>query len=996
MRLDRSELSKAVQTALSLGAVAAVGVAGTAFAQNAATPQTNQNQQPQTLQTIVVTGSHIRRVDLETDNPVVAVTAQQIRATGALTLGDVIEKLPVITGGLQNPSVNNGGGSGSTLVGLRGLGASRTLILVDGQRINNKDLNSIPTDAVERVEVLTSGASAIYGSDAIGGVINFILKSNYQGAQFSANYGISDHDDGARRGASFIFGQTSDKGSILAGISYNKFDSILQSNRPFAANVQTVTTSDGHVVYPIFGGTSFNLRDSVILGSNKALAAKFGCATDTTLSLNVDSFNSGTSPTGPSDYHCRTAADAYNFAAVNFILTPQERTNAYFKGVYHLSDNVDFYATMYHNKTASAFQLAPAVFGVPTTGVLTVSKDSYYNPFGVDFSPSGADIRLRMLPVGNRTSHNGNTTDQIFTGFRGNFNIMDRNWTWDVGYAYGHTSTTNTILNLPDQNKILPGIANPSMLDPATGKVVCVSSAGDLSTVIPGCTPWDPFNLNSAITKQVLSQGGAPAIIDTYNIERTMHADISGGLFDLPAGTMQLAAGVSYRKEYTDNTVGTAIQLDTTTGTCQLGSQCSAHLQGGFNVKEAYAELYLPLLKDLPFVNALNLTLSDRYSKYSTFGSTNNWKVGLEYKPIDDLLLRGTVASVFRAPTIGNIFGAPVSSAPFLNSDPCDFAGSGPNPNAGNPACVGVPANGPFKNNAEQKDNQNAQQISALTSGSQAVGFPLGPEQGKSFDVGAVYSPHFVPGLSASVDFWRIFLNNTITPGIGVQTVMNQCFAGNLTYCALITRVQTGPNAGQILRMIQPTGNLGRFDVKGVDLAANYRLPSFGFGQFNVSLQATYMQQVKIQTVPGSDTNQVFQGAGVMGWFGSGLSNVCPAAGGTCFFPRVRAQLNLDWQLGPWNAGWRMRGTSPFEMADAPEDQKDIENFWRYGTYIYNDLNVGYNIQPINTMIEAGVNNVFDKQPPFLGGGRSLNANTDPADFDTIGRYYFARVTVKF
>lgn len=215
MRLDRSELSKAVSTALSMGAVAAVGVAGTAAAQNA-TPAQN-NQQPQTLQTIVVTGSHIRRVDLETSNPVVAVTSEQIQATGKLTLGDVIQQLPVISGGIQTPSVNNGGGSGSTLVGLRGLGASRTLVLIDGQRIVNADLNAIPSAAVERIEVLTDGASSVYGSDAIGGVINIILKSNYQGAQFQLNYGISDHDDGARRGASFMFGQTSDKGSILAG-----------------------------------------------------------------------------------------------------------------------------------------------------------------------------------------------------------------------------------------------------------------------------------------------------------------------------------------------------------------------------------------------------------------------------------------------------------------------------------------------------------------------------------------------------------------------------------------------------------------------------------------------------------------------------------------------------------------------------------------------------------------------------------------------------------
>jgi outer membrane receptor protein involved in Fe transport len=996
MRLDRSELSKAVQTALSLGAVAAVGITGTAFAQDNTTTQNNQ-QQPQTLQTIVVTGSHIRRVDLETDNPVVAVTAQQIQATGALTLGDVVQKLPVITGGIQNPSINNGGGSGSTLVGLRGLGASRTLILVDGERVNNPDLNTIPTAAVERIEVLTSGASAIYGSDAIGGVINFILKSNYQGAQFSASYGISDHDDGARRGASFMFGQTSDKGSILAGVSYNKFDSILQSNRKFSSAVQTVTTSGGQLIYPIVAATSYNLRDTVYVGD--ALNAAFGCTTPgQTLSLNQDVFDSGKSPTGPGDYHCLTAADAYNFAALNYILTPQERTNGFFKGTYHLTDNIDFYATVFHNKTSSSAQLAPAVFGVPTVGALTVSKDSYYNPFGVDFSPSGADIHLRMLPIGPRVFSNGNTTDQLMAGFRGNFNMGAQNWQWDLGYNYGHQSTVNILINFPNQANIVQGIANPSMLDPATGQVVCVSTPGDISTIIDGCTPWDPFNLNSPSAQAVLgsASAAAPGVADTWASTRSYHADINGGLFDLPAGTAQLAVGASYRKLYTNNTVGQAILLDPSTGSCQLGSACSAHLQGGYSVKEAYAELLLPLLKDLPFASGLNVTLSDRYSKYSTFGSTNNWKVGVEWRPIQDLLVRGTVASVFRAPTIPNIFGAPVSSAPFLGHDPCDGI------TAANPACMGVPTDGSFVNNAEQfrsdgSKNPQAQQLSAFTSGSQAAGFPLGPEQGKSFDFGMVYSPHFVPGLSASVDFWRIYLNDTITPGVGVQTVLNQCFAGALQWCPLISRVQGGTNAGQLLRVTQPTANLGRIDTKGVDLAANYRLPQFAFGQFNVGLQATYMQEVKINSVPGSDT-PVFTAAGVMGWFGSDLANVCPfAAGGMCFYPRVRGQLSVDWQLGPWSAGWRMRGTSPFEMFGYKGSaQEGIENFTRYGTYIYNDLNVGYNIEPINTMIEAGVNNVFDKQPPFLGGFRSLNSNTSPEDFDTIGRYYFARVTVKF
>ena len=235
MTPERNKLAAAVRDTFALGTAMAMGIAGSAYAQeqpaSASTPA-----QPKTLQAIVVTGSHIRRVDLETSSPVIAISSQQIQQTGKLTLGGVIQQLPAISGGMQTPTVNNGnnmGAAGRTLVGLRGLGASRTLVLVDGQRVLNNDMNSIPSEAVERIEVLTDGASSVYGSDAIGGVINIILKSNYQGAQFSTDYGISDRGDGVRKGANFIFGQTSDKGSILAGISYNKFDEILQSARAF-------------------------------------------------------------------------------------------------------------------------------------------------------------------------------------------------------------------------------------------------------------------------------------------------------------------------------------------------------------------------------------------------------------------------------------------------------------------------------------------------------------------------------------------------------------------------------------------------------------------------------------------------------------------------------------------------------------------------------------------------------------------------------------------
>ena len=995
MRLDRSELSKAVQTALSLGAVAAVGVAGTAFAQNTTTTQNDQNQ-PQTLQTIVVTGSHIRRVDLETSNPVVAVTAQQIQQTGKLTLGDVVQQLPVITGGIETPNVNNGGGSGQTLVGLRGLGSSRTLVLIDGQRVIQNDLNSIPASAVERIEVLTDGASAVYGSDAIGGVINIILKSNYQGAQFQANYGISDKSDAARQGASFTFGQTSDKGSILAGVDYNKFDPLYQAQRDFSKNAVSLaaTTTDGSSValpgsgvIAVKGGSSYAARNKIHYPGSSC-----------NLSLNQSAATPTTNPT-LADFHCfDNGQDKYNYASVNLIMTPQERTNAFFKGTYHLSDNIDFYGTYYHQKASSASNLAPAVVGSGPgfdTG-LKISAQNYWNPFGVDFSgPSGNTYTGRMFPAGDRHFANQFNVDQLIAGFKGNFNIGEQNWQWDVGYNYGHISQIITNYGLPNQN-LLNQAFGPSFLN-ADGVVQCGTAANPIS--LGDCTPANPFNLYNSNTQAVIAAAAAPALIDVWNIERTMHADVSGGLFDLPAGTVQLAGGVSYRKEYTNNIVSNDLLLNPVTGTCILGSACSAKLQGGYNVKEAYAEVFIPVLKDIPFIHALNVTLGDRYSKYSTFGSTNNWKIGVEYRPIEDLLLRGTVSTVFRAPAISDVFGPPISSAPLLSADPCDHI------TVANPACANVPTDGTFVNQLVAA----GQQLKALTSGSAYAGFPLGPENGKSFDFGAVYSPHFVPGLSASVDVWRIYLDNVITT-VGAQSVVNLCFNGQAQFCPMISRSANPTSAGQITQILLPTANLGRFDVKGVDWAINYRLPQFSFGQFNVGLTGTYMKQAKVQSAPGQEGNSALNYVGVMGSTGSALQASCPggAPGAICFFPRNRAQGTLSWQLGPWDAQWKMQYISHFQVGslDARQGATGALGFnpsgpagayvLKYGNYVYNNLTVGYNIQPINTRIDIGVDNVFDKQPPFLYANNSQNANTDPNDFDVIGRYYWGRITVKF
>jgi outer membrane receptor protein involved in Fe transport len=348
------------------------------------------------LETIVVTGSRIRRVDLETASPVVTIDKIAIEKSGKLTVGDLLQEMPAISGAATNPRVNNGGGSGASTVSLRGLGSNRTLVLVNGRRfVTNgfaSDVNSIPANLIERIEVLKDGASAVYGSDAIGGVVNFILRENYQGAEFTLDYGVSDRDDGARKGASFTFGHSSDRGSLMAGVNYNQFDSVSSGDRDFS---KLATYFSSGAVGQV-AGSSRNPNGFISLPAN--LAAQLGCAT-ATLKQPV------TGKTSVSDYRCYTGADAFNYQAVNLVLTPQERTNLFVIGNYKLSDSVSAYLEAFHTKTVSNFAIAPLPFDARTDAVV-ISKDNYYNPFGTDFGSDGTNtyriFRSRFTTLGQR------------------------------------------------------------------------------------------------------------------------------------------------------------------------------------------------------------------------------------------------------------------------------------------------------------------------------------------------------------------------------------------------------------------------------------------------------------------------------------------------------------------------------------------------------------------------------------------------------------------
>ncbi len=959
MTLTSSELCKAVRYALYASATAVVGL--TALP---AIAQTSSGEQTDQLETVVVTGSRIRRVDLETASPVFSIDAASIAKSGKLTLGDLIQESPSIAGAATNPSVNNGGGTGASTISIRGLGSQRTLLLVNGRRLAYADVNSIPINMVERIDILKDGASAIYGSDAVAGVVNFVLKSNYQGIEASADYGISDRDDGERKGFQMTIGQSSDRGSLIIGASYNKQDAVGAGDREFSN--PALYNSYGTVI-PLGSGSIPNGRFVI----PRTVAAGFGIncpGTGGSVSVTRDNGVAGTSG---SQYRCyrglgNNPNDTYNYSPFNLELTPQERGGLFVTGNYKLTDNVEAYIDAFTNKTRSRSIIAPLPLIIGQGG-FNLSAQSIYNPFGVNIGAGAGG--LRDISGGNRENRYQTQADQIALGLKGSFGDT---WSWDAGILAARTTQDHQATGYYNLSKLIPAVG-PSFRD-ANGVARC----GTAAAIIANCTPINIFGLNNsgapgALANQAALRALQLTVGDTsYSTQKGGMVNLTGELFNLPAGAVSLAVGAEYRKDYSYFTPD-SISLITDPRNPSCGTfqdACASASRGTLSVREYYAELFVPILADVPFAKSLNLSLGSRYSDYSAFGGTTNSKIGIEWRPIDDLLLRGTVAEVFRSPTISDLFSGVTPNAATYR-DPCGGNGF----QAGNPACAGVSAG--FTQTTQQ------------TNTSEGSNDMLLPEKGKSFTYGIVYDPSWLPGLSTSLDIWKIYLTGTIG-GLGTQTIIDQCYNFG-RFCNLFTRSPLG----DIDAVNNRQQNIGRTDVAGADFSIKYRLPETRFGNFRVGLDTTYFREYNEQLITGDVSTETH-------YAGSYFSS---ASGGQGNLSRLRGIGSLAWSMGNLDASWRARYVGPAAFgltATAGDGFRTIRktggaanSAYRIGASTFHNFQMGYNIEPINTRVEAGVDNVFDKQPPQLYQ-YGFNGNTDERTYDVVGRYYWARIGVKF
>ncbi|PPU09078.1 TonB-dependent receptor domain-containing protein [Xanthomonas arboricola] len=945
--------SNKLRDAVVLALVVGVGGTGTAIAQEAGT--TN-------LDKIEVTGSRIKRADVETSQPVFSMSRQQIESQGLTSIGDVIQNISS-GGSALNSNVNNGG-NGETRVNLRNLGSNRTLVLVNGRRWvggtglgGAVDLNTIPTAAVERIEVLKDGASTIYGSDAISGVVNIILRQNFDGAEANAYFGQYDKGDGSRESYDFTIGSTGDRWHATLGVGYVKEEPVWAGDREISS-------------VPVFGAVAGTGNSTTIPGGRFGIFGPTGTSATGTPTFGATRFNGtpGFSITNDGGTTSRnyTAADSYNFAPANYLVTPQERKSVFADAGLSITDNVRFKTTVTYNERESSQILAPmpVVLGRSAPGTngadIVISANNIYNNTGRDIDY----IQYRAEETGGRIFTQNVKTFGFSGAFEGDFEVGQRFFNWEAGMFYGKNDQTDRTTGLFNISALRNALG-PSFVD-AGGVARC----GTAASTIDGCVPMNMLSGPGSLTPEMLGYAGFNAH-DLYGYEqKTYFGNIGGELFDLQGGAFAFPFGAEHREESGFDDPDALINSGDTTGNARTATN------GGYKLDEAYLELAVPLLADLPGAQLLDFSLATRYSDYSNFGDTTNSKFGFRWKPITDLMIRGNWSQGFRAPSINELFQG-VSDTFEDVRDPCAGSFSDGSVNGTRPgSCGAVPAYA-----------QANPQVRTATGGNPN----LQPETSTSKTLGFVFSPSWVTGLDISLDWWNIEIEDAIDTQT-VQETLDSCYlAGIANACSLIQREPTG----EVSNLLAVPNNIAKIEAEGYDLTVGYRLPDTAWGSFSVVWDSTYMSKFVVEKPLQDPETRVGLYRG-----GSARDNNW----------RIRSNLMLNWELGDVGGSASMRyyssqvenctGANVATPANVALLCSDPDRVTAAGaaprnhvpSVTYTDL-AAYWKAPWNARVTVGVNNAFDRDPPQAA---TAFANSFDSQYEIPGRFYYMRYTQKF
>ncbi|TMN90127.1 TonB-dependent receptor [Pseudoalteromonas phenolica] len=902
------------------------------------------------VEKIIVTGSRIARTNLVSAGAVTVIDKDTIEASPYKNIGDILQTMTV-----SQPTENalSANGSGAIRFNLRGIGTNRTLVLLNNKRLpyggkgadSSVDLGAIPTSIVERVEVLMDGASAIYGSDAIAGVVNIITKKNYEGFEVTASYANNTDLDGAKKHIEFVSGFSADKGSVTFSASYSEDDVIYSADIPFS-EVPTNLQNDGSLTYR---GSRWIPWTAVTDPNGVRL----------TQGPNYGAFHEYTDADGYNDFEqtiLQQPTEVYNMSA----FANYELGNAF------LSENVvfDFEALYTHRNNDSNSSAQPLIPWIGGYDDIPISKDNYYNQqFGPkDANGNSYDIfkwSKRMNEFGSRQSRFDASQFNIALGLSGDFDDV---WSWQAAYTFGRNDNQETREGVFNWARVREAVG-PTHFDEA-GVLRCGSGPDAIKFIQSTCVPLNVFikpGETQADGAMEYVSGDWSNVSYGYSSIKTATFDLTGTVMTLPAGDLGIASGVSYMElKGLKQTDSNAVHAMTTDGNGRPTG-------GGYNVSEAYIELNIPLLDNSPIAKSLELNLASRYSNYSTgAGNTTNSKASLFWTINDDISVRSTISQAFRAANIQELFAGQLPSFQG-GTDPCKTGPEGPlRPltQANDSGCLktGAPASG-FRDGLDL--------IRTNTGGNPN----LEPETAVIQTLGLVYTPSQLDGLSFTVDYYDIQLENTISR-FNAQRKIELCNETG-AFCDDIHRYQSGPLHGVLLGVDVYNENLNASHYRGIDSEAFYKFSTSQYGNFKVSANWHHALKHEISIFDGATTDYV----------GTDSRN-----GG--FQPENRINFSVNWQYADWSANWFTYYLGEAETDGRKENGQDTK--YTIKGWSYSNLNVNY-MASEQWQYSLGINNIFNVEPRRVmrrGQGNTNSIGAYSAAF--LGTTFYVKATYTF
>jgi outer membrane receptor protein involved in Fe transport len=950
----QSMTSYAVQLTLlaSLSSTAAV----------AQTPSSNEDSAT-AVERIQVTSSRISREGAVAPTPITAISGEELIKTGATNIGEALNELPALA---STFSLANSGGSignaGLNLLDLRAMGANRTLVLVDGRRhvassagSASVDVNTIPTAWIDSVEIITGGASAIYGADAVTGVVNFRLKKDITGFNFDTTLSKAQDNPYQNKKASVSYGEdfANGNGNFAFAAEYATQDSVNATKRSKTRTpyMEVRNPKNGDKKDPITGATIHDgIPDRITVANtgwyDSSINGNFQANDGTWYIFDANgALRAQNLGTTYGEYGRCSNCEYLNLVEYADLQPNFDRLALSSKTNYDLTNDINLSFDVKHVVSKGTSENQPSFFEYDTA--LPIQRDNaYMSPTLAAFMDKNGleSIAIHRFnkDAGRRFEENTRTTDRAVINVTGQIND---DWSFDSFATYG----TTKLEQINKNNLIRKNFAQSIDAILVNGQAVCRDTAARAA----GCVPTSLFGPN-AINDGARQWFNTTSVSDSRITQQVAGASVANSaLFDLPAGGLGVAAGVEYRKEESES------KPDAFAATGATFLNALQYEYGSFNVREAYAEVSVPLLTDLPLIQDLVIDGAVRAANYSSTGDAVSWKSGLDWSLSDELRVRSTYAIALRAPNIGELYG-PQNQTFFRVNDPCGKEYNQSATRGKNCAALGIPAN--FDPTA------TASTIEGLSGGNPN----LDPEESTSYTVGFVYQPEFFEDLMVTVDYWNIEIDDAID-SVSAQNILDKCVDSpsglNTQFCNLIKRDAVSKELKLITSITQ---NVAKQSASGVDFEFAYDIPLFG-GELKTSLIGTYLDSRKEFSFQ-DNPSEFDENAGSLGeavW---------------------QENLKLSYQYDAWFASYRLSHLDAVSLynANALARNPDPSDIMGYGSYFLSDLSAGYAFDN-GVTLTFGIDNLFDRDLP----GVTTGTGTGSASYDNLGRLFYTSVAFR-